>query len=352
MMKRLLTFFALLLCLTSTSAWAVDCYQNNFGGASLVTTVLPSFAVPNNVPIGTKIWESGDLTVTVYCDNATHGYYDHASPWKEDIYAYILDDFHNTNPDVTNNPYLAFGVTYNGIDYDVPNVKIDTGACIDQKDDIKYEYNHAECNGVSPQKDVKFTVRFRLYVKLKSFPTEKITYSIPAVTVLTFDGSGGINTLANAKNLHYDIDGLSNIRFLDCGVTIQIYPESQVVNFGGIPAGNFDVSPATAPFSVSTIKDATAQCSEQFDVTTSFYTNDALYDDTHLDMGNGLLLRILDKTLNDDIIFNQYQPFGTYLPGDPSTVTHEYLAELIKNPTKEVETGPFSKSMVIKINYQ
>ncbi len=53
---------------------------------------------------------------------------------------------------MTNNPYLAFGVTYNGIDYDIPDIKIDTGACLDKKEDFYGEYKVAACNGTTIQK--------------------------------------------------------------------------------------------------------------------------------------------------------------------------------------------------------
>lgn len=223
-MKKLFIFFILLICLFSSSSWAIDCYQNNYGGDHLVTTSLPPFTVPADAPVGKKIWESGDITVTVYCDEASHNNKDPKSPWSENVYAYILDSFHNTDNLVTNNSYLAFGVTYNGVDYDIPNTKINTGACLDQMSDFDQSYKHKACNGHTIQKNTTFTVRFRLYVKLKSIPPSQIEYNFPAVTVLAFDGSGGINRLAHAKNLHYDIDGLSNIHFLDCSVDIKIYP--------------------------------------------------------------------------------------------------------------------------------
>ncbi|MBD8939987.1 MAG: hypothetical protein EGR73_06690 [Lachnospiraceae bacterium] len=164
-----------LLCLFSSSAWAMDCYKDSLGGQSLVTTTLPTFTVPANAPAGQKIWESGDLLVTVYCDHATRDSTKPVSqdPWSEHVYAYILDSFHNTDSLMTNNPYLAFGVTYNGIDYDIPDIKIDTGACLDKQDDKWGDYKEAACNGVTIQKNITFSVRFRLYVKLKAIPKEQ-----------------------------------------------------------------------------------------------------------------------------------------------------------------------------------
>lgn len=354
-MKNIYLAMIVICCMFSSSAWALNCYKDSSGGASLVTTTLPAFTVPANAPQGQKIWESGDLLVTVYCDSATRDNTKPVSqdPWSENVYAYILDSFHNTDSLVTNNPYLAFGVTYSGVDYDTPDIKIDTGACLDRKDDKWGNYSVAECNGTTIQKNVTFTVRFRLYVKLKAVPKEQFDYTFPAVTVLTFDGSGGINVMPKAKNLHYDINGLSNIHFLDCGVNIKIYPDSQIVDFGQFTASAVKTRALTAPFSVSTIKDATAGCTEQFDVTTSFYTTDTLYDETHLDMGNGLLMRIIDK-VNGDVTYNQYLPFATYAPGDTTTttLTHDYTAELTAKAGESITMGPFSKDLIVKINYQ
>ncbi|AEN62957.1 putative fimbrial adhesin [Enterobacter soli] len=352
-MKLLLIFVTFVIGLFSTSTWAVDCYQNNHGGAALVNTTITPFTVPENTPVGKKVWESGDITVTVYCDNSS---YDPNNPdhiRHENIYAYILDSFHNTDGSLTNNPYLAFGVTYNGVDYDIPDTNFNTGACVDSHNDETGTTNATDCNGSSFVEHVQFSVRFRLYVKLKKLPPQQHEeYTFPPITVLTFDGAGGINTLQGAKNLHYTIDGLTNIDFLDCSVNIKIYPENQTVDFGSVLIGAIASQPSRATFSISALKDTEADCTEKFDVTTSFYTTDTLYDDTHLDMGNGLLMRINDQTGNYDIQYNQYQDFATYAPGTPDTVTHDYIAELTKNPGKDVVEGPFSKDLVIKVNYQ
>lgn len=347
-MRKLLVFFTLLLCSLSTSVWAVDCYQNASGGTTSYTAVLPPFAVPSNAAPGQKIWESSDINITVYCDNAINWTTQNPS---EDVFAWVELSAFNSS-DILNNPYFTFGVTYNGVDYEGIDVGIDTGMCLDRYEFTSGGYPNKKCNGSTVQKNVTFGARFRLYIKLKAFPANTDdTYDFGLINVLQFDGSEGANTRAGAKNLRYNIDGLNNIRFLDCNVDIKIYPESQNVNFGSIPIGSLLSSAITEPFSVSTIRDATAECSDQFDVTTSFYTDDILYDATHLDMGNGLLLRLIDKTANFDVQYNQYQEFASYSPGDHATVTHEYIAELTKDPAKEVDMGPFSKSMVIKINY-
>ncbi|WP_429837876.1 pilus assembly protein [Citrobacter koseri] len=346
-MKTILTFLCSLLFLVSTSSWAVYCYKDHNNGETSLTVELPSFTVPSNALPGSKIWESSDANITVYCDSATG--------WSEvdqteDLYAWIKLSAKNS-ADVLNNPYFTFGVTYNGADHEGIDEGINVHQCLDKFEQY-YDgiWHDPVCNGTTLQKSVTFPARFRLYVKLKAFPADPDTvYNFGSINVLQFDGEGGAN-MANQKNLHYTIDGLDHVHFLDCGVDIKIFPESQIVNFGQV--NNIDVQSQKAPFTVSTIRDATAACSQQFDVTMSFNTDD-LYDTSHVDMGNGLLMQIRDETSGEDLLMNTYYPFATYYPnGGASTVTHNYMAKLTKYPGREIDMGPFSKDLVLKINYE
>lgn len=347
-MKNIASILSLLLLLCSSSSWAVNCFKDTKNGPITYTATLPSFTVPSNAIIGSKIWESSDANVLVYCDNAT-GW--SQAEQTEDIYAWIKLTAVNS-ADVLDNPYFTFGVTYNGSDHEMNDEGIDTGACLD-----KYEqyydgiWHDPVCNGTTLQKNITFPARFRLYVKLKAFPEDPDTvYNFGSINVLQFDGQGGANLASSAKNLRYNIDGLDHVHFLDCGVDIKIFPENQTVDFGQV--NNIDVRNQKAPFSVSTIRDATAACSQQFDVTMSFNSDD-LFDPEHLDMGNGLLMQIHDETLGEDLLMNTYYPFATYYPnGGAATVTHNYMAKLTKNPNRDIEVGPFSKDVILKINYQ
>lgn len=347
-MKTMIKLFCALLFLASSSSWAVDCYQGQRDGNTSVTVSLPTFSVPSNAIPGSKIWESSDINVTVYCDNAV-GHED----WNptEELYAWVKLSAKN-DTSVLNNDYFIFGVTYNGVDYDGIDAQVPTGACLD-KSDVSYDnyfWYDPECNGVTLQKNITFPARFRLYVKLKAFPVDPdAVYSFGNVNVLQFDGEGGANLQSNAKNFNYNITGLENIRFLDCSVDIKVFPESQIVNFGAFTMG--DTTVVERLFSVSTIRDATAECSQSFDVTLSFNTDD-LYGTSHADMKNGLLMQIRDETEGEDLELNRYYPFATYNPNDASTVTHNYKAKLTKNPQREVEFGPFSKDLILKLNYE
>ncbi|ECG8517572.1 pilus assembly protein [Salmonella enterica subsp. salamae] len=348
MMKTIILLLCSLFFWISSSAWAVNCYQNTKNGLTTINNTLPSFTIPSNAVLGSKIWESSDINVTVYCDDAAGWTQNNQT---EDIFAWIKLSAKNSS-DVLNNPYFIFGVTYNGADHEGINEGIDTGVCLDKYkqlyDGLWYD---PVCNGSTLQKNITFQARFRLYVKLKGFPADPdAVYNFGKVNVLQFDGEGGANLTPNAYNLKYNIDGLDHVHFLDCGVDIQIFPESQVVDFGHV--NNVDVWSQKASFSVSTIRDATAECSQQFDVTMSFNTDD-LYDTSNVDMGNGLLMQIRDETLGKDLLMNTYYPFATYYPNSSAnTVTHNYTAKLKKNPGRGIEVGPFSKDIVLKINYQ
>lgn len=348
----MITLFRLLaiLCLFfNVSAFAVDCYQDGYRGTTLINGDLPTFKIPENAQPGQKIWESGDINITVYCDNAPGWSSNNPS---ENVYAWIKLPQINS-ADMLNNPYLTFGVTYNGVDYEGTNEKIDTHACLDKYEQYYNGYYHDPvCNGSTLQKNVTFNAHFRVYVKFKSRPAGDQTVNFGTVNVLQFDGEGGANMAPNAKNLRYAITGLDNISFLDCSVDVRISPESQIVNFWQIAANSIATFPPKAAFSVSTIKDIASDCTEQFDVATSFFTSDTLYDNTHLEIGNGLLMRITDQKTQEDIEFNQFKLFSTYIPGQSAAMaTRDYQAELTQKPGEPLVYGPFQKDLIIKINY-
>lgn len=107
----MITLFRLLaiLCLFyNVSVYAVNCYQDQRGGNTQIRGTLPSFRIPENAQPGQKIWESDDVNVTVYCDNAT-GW--RADDPAENIYAWIKMPAINS-ADILNNPYLVMLPTY------------------------------------------------------------------------------------------------------------------------------------------------------------------------------------------------------------------------------------------------
>lgn len=346
-MIMLFRLLAILCLFVNVSSYAVDCYQNKRFGNTEINKPMPAFKVPQDAEIGQKIWESDDINTKVFCNRAVN--WSESNPY-ENVHAWIkIAEFNDSS--VINNPYLTFGVTYNGQDYEGNNQGIDTGYCLDRANPFQIVTDTCTNTGVL-QTEVTFNARFRLYVKLKQHPPKDTKIDFSTVNILQFDGSQGANTDNRAKNLHANITGLDNISFLDCSIDIRIFPESQIVNFGRIDPSTIVTIPPTATFDVSTIRDATANCSEQFDVATSFYTDDTLYDNTHLEMGNGLIMHITDQVDKTDMKFNQYKLFTTYKPNEtPAVITRSYQAKLTTEPGATLVYGPFQKDLIVKINY-
>ncbi|EOC1718150.1 fimbrial family protein, partial [Shigella sp. PNUSAE096547] len=103
-------------------------------------------------------------------------------------------------------------------------------------------------------------------------------------------------------------------------------------------------------FSVVMTKDPGAACTEQFNILGSFFTTDILSDYSHLDMGNGLLLKIFHKD-GTATEFNRFSQFASFSSSSAPSVTAPFRAELSANPAETVVEGPFSKDVILKITY-
>lgn len=346
----------ILIMLFSSTSWALDCYQNTIDGNIRATYYVQPFSVPANAQPGDKIWESNDIHVNVVCNNST---FKPGDVKTENIYAWVNLLAPSVNdPSMFDNGYFTFGVTYNGVDYEMPDYGIDTGACIDSANASKPKTPlEANCNGSVPVTAAQTHARVRLFVKLKARPMGTLPeqFNFTTIAVVQFDGKGGANLLSDAKNFRLQIDGINNINLLDCNVNIRIEPESQIVNFGQLTRKSLEdgITPEQ-PFSISTIKDSSAGCTQKFDVEGSFYSQYDTHSDLQsLTMGNGLLLQITEKGSVTPVRFNEYTPFATYDPALPGNgvVTHHYQAKLRRDPITSLTNGPFTKEIIFKINY-
>lgn len=93
----------ILLFLFSRSALALDCVEKGTGIVDKPAIPVGQLAIPANVPVGTKVWESNDINVTAYCDN---------------VLGSIIDVVHfYFNPKSQSiGEGLLLGVSYNGQD--------------------------------------------------------------------------------------------------------------------------------------------------------------------------------------------------------------------------------------------
>ena len=346
-----LLFLLLISLLPVREALALDCYLGASGGPVEETKTISPFAIPSNAQVGQKIWESDDIKIPVTCDhNVTSGFQ------PEDVYAWV-----NPYPAATD-PYYELGVTYEGVDYDAtgqPN-GVDTRQCLDNKNILIYTpdqirqmgWENLICSG-NPD-DVHttrtFIARLRLFVKIKAIPPHGYVSSLGDYIVVQFDGKGGVNQMADAKNLKYHINGLQNITVLDCGATFSIYPENQEIDFGTFSARDIvNQKTRVREFTVKTTKVQDAQCSDGFKMDSSFYTTEKLSsDDTALLIGNGLKLRILNGT--EPYTFNHYQEYADFT-GSTLQYEQKYTAELSQDEGKAIQSGPFETVVLFKINY-
>lgn len=346
-----------LLCLAMLSlfplkeALALNCYLGVQNGPVEETKTISPFAIPSNAQVGQKIWESDDIRIPVTCDHDVASSFE-----KEDVFAWV-----NPYP-ATSDPYYELGVTYEGADYDAtgqPN-GVDTHQCLDNNSITIYTpeqlkqmgWENRLCSGNANDIHTSriFGVRIRLYVRIKAMPPHGYVSTLGDYIVVQFDGKGGVNQMADAKNLKYHINGLQNITVLDCGATFSIYPENQEIDFGTFSARDIvNQKTRNRTFTVKTTKVQDAQCSDGFKMDSSFYTDSSLSEnDSALLIGNGLKLRILNGT--EAYQFNQYKEYADFT-GDKLNVEQVYTAELSPIEGKAIQSGPFETVVLFKINY-
>ena len=348
--KSVLLIFSLLF-IPLKAALALDCYFGNAGGPVEKSEGILPFAVPSNARPGDKIWESDDIKIPVYCDNNTNGNFE-----SEHVYAWV-----NPYPGVQDR-YYQLGVTYNGVDYDASKGKssIDTTQCIDSKNIDIYTpeqiiamgWQSKLCSG-DPENIYKkrtFIARMRLYVKIREMPPHDYQSPLSDYIVVQFDGKGGINEDPGAKNLKYHIQGLENIRALDCSVNFSIEPANQMIDFGRFNVLDIRRHNMTKTFSIQTTKSQNSQCTDGFKVSSSFYTEETLVEeDKALLIGNGLRLRLLDENASP-YAFNKYTEYADFT-SDMLIYKQTYTAELSSITGTPIQPGPFDTVVLFKINY-
>ena len=335
------------LLLLSGRALALDCYLNGPGGAVETTAQVEPFAVPANAKPGDIIWESSDYTITVYCDNNTANQYE-----SENVFAWI-----NPYPAQTD-PYYQLGVAFNGQRFDAASgtYGLDSHQCVDNhfltRDPVLVQQNPEKlCSGnaaeVHPSRT--FSVRLRLYVKLNSLPPPGYQSALGSYTLVQFDGKGGINQLADARNLKYRLSGLNNITVLDCGATLTVHPEDQRVDFGTFSAAELENAPRERLFSITATKTQDHTCSMGFRLAAEFYTDQPLLaGNTALDLQNGLMLKILEAKTPQ--VFNRYFLFADFSTGSLS-VEKVFTAQVLPIPGRALIPGPWEATTVFRINY-
>lgn len=315
LVRRKWLLIVLLLC--SRSVFALDCVEKGTGMVNMPPIAIGPLAIPSNVPAGTKIWESNEISMTAYCDN---------------VLGSIIDVVHfYFNPKSQSlGQGLLLGVSYNGQDLEQNQQRLSTNS-----------------PPIKKGQNVTVNVSFRLYIKVTANPPSSGHYEgTDQFTVFQLDGSRGINHSAGAKNVKYTLSGLQGIRFLACGSDLKVYPESQMVDFGPIQSINLARSSGISlPFSIKAVKQG---CLDNFSLQAEFSTASPLINNNAIDLSNGAQLTLLNDK-DQAIVFNRYDNFAEL--NNINEVTKNFTAKVSAIPGRELKLGKFDASVVVKINY-
>ncbi|MCB5309174.1 fimbrial protein [Yersinia massiliensis] len=310
------TLFAALLF--SQAVYALDCVEKGTGTVIKPAIPIGQLAIPSNVPAGTKVWQSNDITVTAYCDNVLGSVTDQV--W------FYFNPLHQSL-----GQGLQLGVSYNGQDLETNSARLNTNT-----------------TPIRTGQNVTVTVTFRLYIKVTGNPPSSGYYvGADNFTVFQLDGSGGLNLWPGAKNLRYALSGLTGARFIACGADLVVSPASQIVNFGVFNrtllqnTGN-NIS---QPFSITAVKQG---CLSNFSIQAEFTTTNPLIGNNAVDMRNGTKLTIYNDA-NQAIVYNQYANFAEL--NNVTQVTKGYTASLNSIAGQTVQLGQFDATAIVKINY-
>lgn len=310
------TLIGAVLCLFSTSSFAVDCVEKSTGSANPPAIPVDALAIPSNVPSGTKVWESNEIRVTAYCDNVVQS-------GSDPIYFYF-------NPKKQSlGQGIKMGVSYRGADLEGGDRLI------------------TDAKPIRRGESVTFDVAFRLYIKTSGTPPSSGHYEgSDQFTVFQLDGELGLNYQPNAKNLKYTLSNLRSIRFLACGADLKVNPEDQEVNFGTLQKSDLLKGRKYLKFfSITATKQG---CSDMFSLRAQFTTSNPLIDSKHINLQNGTQLRLLDED-QSEVTYNRYDPFASL--DNTSQVTKSYNAEVSARAGQSITLGNFSATTIIKITY-
>ncbi|RBQ33799.1 hypothetical protein C2125_13065 [Rahnella aquatilis] len=312
---RMTVLFIMLLF--SRSALALDCVEKGTGIVDKLPIPVGQLAIPANVPPGTKVWESNDITVTAYCDNVLGSSID------------VVHFYFNPKSQSIGEG-LRLGVSYNG-------------------QELEQDQQRTSTNSPPIQRggSVTLDVTFRLYIKVTGTPPSTGYYlGADQFTVFQLDGSGSVNNTPGAKNLKYNLSGLQGVRFLACGSDLKVYPESQILNFGEIQSTMLSRSAGVSlPFAIRAVKQG---CLDNFSLQAEFSTASPLLDNTAIDLANGAKLMLFNEQ-QQAIAFNRYDDFAQL--NNVNEVTKNFTARVSAIPGRELSLGQFEASVIVKINY-
>ncbi|MEW5494355.1 fimbrial protein [Enterobacter cloacae] len=308
-MKSLCIILALLV---SPTVLALECHLDTSNGLTSEIEDIGSLLLPENQPVGTRLWTSVGKSRKVVCwGDGSNG---------EWVYFY-------GNPDgAVMKSGVGMGIIYNGIDLGL----VQKGSKI--VTDIYAPPGGKEVSGV---------VNYQIYL-------EKIagigTGGDNQVAIFQLDGVGGINGNPG-KNYRYTLTGLSNINVTQCSVEVNVPDE---INFGMVSWLEAGERVSQKDFTIQAVKNNSCTPDDNMMVSLVFSPVDSMIvtNNTGIDMGNNSVFSLRDE--NGGLQFDTPYIFWS----DVSTgamFSKTFSGEIIS--TGPVVAGEVSKSIVIHVNY-
>lgn len=291
-----------------------------------------SVAVLSSLPKGTKLWIGDEFALHMACwQNGT------AKP--ENVHLYL-------NPTDTGNNILGndieVGVTLNGVDF------VCSSSGTGCKNDLGILLGECKSfRGCESTTRKEFYINLRPFVSKKSEPSpnkEGTLSTVSSYQLLAFDGVGGVNT--RPPYYQFFINNLNNFRYLSCGSTISISPET--INFGNV-SGNPKISNIIKeiPFRI----DASKTCHSVFAISAILSPLNGFLDNGVLrpNDNNSVGIKILRNTDRYQIPYNS--EFTLVESTDQLVSSVDYIAQLVWQ-RYDYNVGSFNVGLSVSIFYK
>lgn len=243
----------------------MDCYIQ---GSETVDDVenLPTVAFLSGQAVGKVIWQSKEYTKSIYCKA-------YSNIGSEDVYIYPLP-YRSTQKFPTG---VKVGIIINGVDKGT--ISPNSGSVLGDRIDTDW---------LVDVKGREKTFTFQTYIiKVGDVDVSQVSDKL---TLLQFDGVGGINTSVGAKNYRLSIDGISKVGTVTCSNNIM----SNEIFLKNIPTqevigGGYSISNAALKLDVDCSSSSSAALASIVSVTGDLtlsgtaFSNNANYFSTGMD---------------------------------------------------------------------
>jgi type 1 fimbria pilin len=333
-MKLLLKLMgALLVLLAHSSSYAMACSGN--GGYTQTDVIESTVAVPLDLPRDSVLWRSETRTLEVFC------WQDQMGP-REYVYLYL-------NPYNDMGPNVELGVNLDGIDYRCSiTCRVPISSSV---------FPGCNKDGGCPEYRMFFRLVYNYFISKKvgplppGTPPEGPLANVPdPMIAFQLDGEGGMNNKP-AKNFRMYLSGVKNIRYVNCSVAMDIFPNLIYFDTGFSYHAEKDKKIDERNFSVS----ANRQCpSAAYGLDIVFQPADNSTVSASKDMlipkdNDSVGIKIMDKSRNNYIEFGK--PFDFAPINSNPYIIREFGAQLFWR-TNKPKTGEYNAAATVDFYYK